>query len=296
MIVLKIIGWIICILLLIIAAILAFTILFLSVKIKLKVSVNEEKDKDVRFRLQYGFINLKIYPEQFTEEKKEKYKKLFEKIKAKLSDEEKKEISKIEKQIIAEEKQIEDFNERQTKREALGEDPSKIDELIYEIRQIDFKKIKDIIEKLKTTFTADDLSDISHYIIEKTANLPEKFRKKFIIEKLFFILTYGCANDAAKGAIEYGRICSVVYPFFGKLASRFKLREYDIDMNPDFLSKENQFRGALVCSFRPINFISILTIYGVAIVNKVSGKVIKNKIKNKKTDKVNKQKQVVENN
>lgn len=294
MIVLKIIGWIIAVILIIIALVLVTTILLMSVKIKLKCSINEEKPKDFKFRVQYGFLNLKIYPEQFTEEKIAKFKKLIKKLKDKFIDEDKKEISKIEDQLKAEEKQIEDFNERKDKRKILGEDPSKIDELVYEIRQIDFKKIKDLYEKLQSGFAKEDLSELFSYILDKTTKLPNKFKKKFIIEKLFFILTYGCASDAAKGAIEYGAICSVVYPFFGKLASSFKLREYNIDITPDFLTQKNDFTGAFVCSFRLINFISIFMIYGISVFNKTSSKYLKNKIKNK--SKTKNKKQIVKNN
>lgn len=294
LIVLKIIGWIIAVILIIIALVLVTTLILMSIKIKLKCSINEEAPKDFRFRMQYGFLNLKIYPEQFTEEKRAKFKKLIEKLKEKFIDEDKKEISKIENQLKAEEKQIEDFNERKDKRKLLGENPSKIDEIIYEIRQVDFKKIKDLYEKLQDDFSKEDLSEIFSYILDKTAKLPAKLKNKFVIEQLFFILNFGCADDAAKGAIEYGSICSIVYPFFGKLASGFKLREYDIDITPDFLTQKNDFTGAFVCSFRLINFISIFMVYGITIFNKTSSKFLKNKIKNKR--KVKNTKQIVKNN
>ena len=76
----KILLWIILICLGL--TLLGFLMVVLALSIKIQVGFDYDED-GIRFRMKYGFIPFKIYPEMFTKEKMEKRKRKFEKLKRK---------------------------------------------------------------------------------------------------------------------------------------------------------------------------------------------------------------------
>jgi hypothetical protein len=60
--------------------------------------------------------------------------------------------------------------------------------------------------------------------------------KSLVIEELY--LDIGCAKkDAAETAIYYGEVCAALYPMLGALASKCKIKKYDINVYPDYLAR-----------------------------------------------------------
>lgn len=49
-------------------------------------------------------------------------------------------------------------------------------------------------------------------------------------------------GDAARTAILYGNVCSVVYTAFGVLVNNIKCKDYHINIVPDFQSQESRIR------------------------------------------------------
>ena len=67
------------------------------------------------------------------------------------------------------------------------------------------------------------------------------------IRKFVFDLSIA-TDDAAKTAIEYGEVCCVVYPIisFIEANTNFKLKTNNINIRPDFDSKDSKFKVSVL--------------------------------------------------
>ena len=60
--------------------------------------------------------------------------------------------------------------------------------------------------------------------------------KSVVAEELW--LDVRCAKgDAAETAIYYGEVCAALWPMLGSLASKCKLKKYDVNIYPDYLAR-----------------------------------------------------------
>lgn len=60
--------------------------------------------------------------------------------------------------------------------------------------------------------------------------------KSLVVEELY--LDVACTKgDAAATAVYYGEVCAALYPMLGALASKCKLKKYDINIYPDYLAR-----------------------------------------------------------
>lgn len=251
MIVLKIIGWIILVFFALQLLVLIITSLLLAVKVTLGLDFGENGTK---VRLKWGFLKFNLYPEQFTPEKIEWYnaklKPFFDRIKAR-------------KQNKNTEKEVEQPNER------MG-----IDEIWAKIKAFDFEgayaKAKSMFEKLGGF---GGIIEILQYIASKTKVMFSKILKHIVIKELFVDLTVA-GDDAADTAMNYGKTCAAVFPALGIICTNMKVRECDVDINPDFLAKENTGDLHTVIAFRPIFLLMTLTGFGTKIINKVIFKLL----------------------
>lgn len=251
MIVLKIIGWIILVFLVLQLLVLIITSLLLAVKVTLGLDFGESGTK---VRLKWGFFKINLYPEQFTPEKIEWYKTklrpFIEKIKAR-------------KQNKNTEKEVEQTTERMD-----------IDEIWAKIKAFDFEgayaKAKGMFEKLGGF---GGTVEILQYIASKTKVMLGKLLKHIVIKELFVDLTVA-GNDAADTAMNYGKTCAAVFPALGTICTNMKVKEYDVEINPDFLAKENNGDLHTVIAFRPIFIIMALTGFGTKIINKIIFKLL----------------------
>ncbi len=66
-------------------------------------------------------------------------------------------------------------------------------------------------------------------------------------------------DDAAKTAIEYGAVCSVVYPVLAELSTLAKIKYKKIDISSDFESKTSKFNFSL--KIRLYIFYCLITAY-----------------------------------
>ncbi len=251
MIVLKIIGWIILILLAIQLLLLVVISLLLTVKVTLGFDFGES---GTRVRFKWGFFSLKVYPEMFTPEKIELYKSkfsfIFEKIK-------KRKAKKAEKA-----------------QEEPEEEKKDIDEIWAKIKAFDFEgayaKLKELFSKLGGF---EGTIEILQYFASKTKVMVSKVLKHIIIKELFVDFTVA-GDDAADTAINYGKTCAAVFPALGTICTNMKVREYDVDINPDFLAKKSTGDLHTVVAFRPIFIVMALVGYGMKLVNKVIFKLL----------------------
>ncbi|NCC86962.1 MAG: DUF2953 domain-containing protein [Clostridia bacterium] len=251
MIVLKIIGWIILIFLALQLLLLIITSLLLTVKVTLGLDFGENGTK---VKLKWGFFKINLYPEQFTPERIEWYKSKLKPFIVRI---------KARKQNKNTEKKVEQPKEKMD-----------IDEIWAKIKAFDFEgayaKAKDMFEKLGGF---GGTIEILQYIASKTKVMFTKVLKHIVIKELFVDLTVA-GNDAADTAMNYGKTCAAVFPALGTICTNMKVREYNVDINPDFIAKKNNGDLHTVIAFRPIFILMALTGFGTKIINKIIFKLL----------------------
>ena len=163
------------------------------------------------------------------------------------------------------------------------------------------KKIKAPKKKgglLKTLYEAegiDGLVTILRTTLYHTGTFLNSLMRGFVIDELY--VDVRCSKqDAAETAVYYGEVCSVLFPLFGALASKCRLKKYDINVYPDYLAKFSDASFVTKLHFTPIYLLGITLAYvfrllfGVIlkVVFKISGA---NKNKKSSRDKNNKSKE-----
>lgn len=279
MIVLKIIGWIILVIIGLQLLGLVIATLLMAVKVTLGLDFGES---GTRVRLKWGFFKINLYPEQFTPEKIESYKAKFEKLKAKF------EPFLEKRRAKQEEKKAAQAEEEQP------EEEKGFDAVWEKIKTFDFEgayaKLKSIFARLGGF---NGVIEILKYVASKTKVMVRKILKHIVIKELFVDLTVS-GNDAADTAMNYGKTCAAVFPAMGAICTNMKVREYDLEVNPDFLAKSNTGDLHTVLAFRPIFLVMALIGYGLKIMRKIIFKVLFSKSEgNENIKKNNKEKEKI---
>lgn len=106
--------------------------------------------------------------------------------------------------------------------------------------------------------------------------------KHFIFRELKLYVAVG-AGDAADTAVLYGKTCAVVYPAFGLITSTCKVKEYDCNVEPNFLGAQKSATFRAVCSLRPIFVTNSVVVLAFKLLFKVVLKLLKNKPKAQKS-------------
>ena len=106
--------------------------------------------------------------------------------------------------------------------------------------------------------------------------------RAFVIENLTVLLRVSAGDDAAQTAIKYGKVCSAVYPAMGFICSNMKVKQYDVNVVPDFISAENTATFKLSLSVRPIKLTNAVIVLAFRLIFKVLLKLLKGSKKNDK--------------
>ena len=107
--------------------------------------------------------------------------------------------------------------------------------------------------------------------------------RAFVIENLTVLLRVSAGDDAAQTAIKYGKVCSAVYPAMGFICSNMKVKQYDANVVPDFISAENTATFKLSLSVRPIKLTNAVIVLAFRLIFKVLLKLLKGSKKNDKS-------------
>lgn len=105
--------------------------------------------------------------------------------------------------------------------------------------------------------------------------------RAFVIENLKLLLKVSSGDDAARNAIKYGKVCSAVYPSMGFICSNMKVKKYEVNVVPDFISQENKAQFALSLSVRPIKLTNAVVVLAFRLLFKVLLKLLKGSKKKK---------------
>ncbi len=229
----------------IILGIIALIVILFSIK----VSVTAEYADSFSLDVQWLFIKLHIFPQ--TEEQKAKR----EAKKAKKEEKKKKKKKKPEKEKPKEEKKEEDK-------------PSEPKKNIF----------KDFYENQGFGATV----ELVRTAAAQLGGFLGSVYRAFVIENLQLLLKVSSGDDAAQNAIKYGKVCSAVYPSMGFICSNMKVKKYEVNVVPDFISQENKAQFALSLSVRPIKLTNAVVVLAFKLLLKVLLKLLKgSKKKNK---------------
>ncbi len=124
-------------------------------------------------------------------------------------------------------------------------------------------------------------------LIRNTANSLDKLvhslKKHIVFRELYLWMTVTGNCDAAETALNYGKICQMVFPSMSFICSNLTVKKYDVEIEPDFLGYKNTAQFAFSVSIRPIFLINAVIVLAVRLVFKVVLKFligIKDKSKN----------------
>lgn len=210
----------------------------------IKVSVTAVYDETFTLDIKWFFIKLRIYPED--EEKKAK-----------------KEAKKAEKE--------------QKKKNSKKEKPKK--EKTEESASPKGNIFKDFYNNQGFAATV----NLIRTAAAQLGGFLKGVYRAFVIENLTVLLKVSAGDDAAQTAIKYGKVCSAVYPAMGFICSNMKVKQYDVNVVPDFISAENTATFKLSLSVRPIKLTNAVIVLAFRLIFKVLLKLLKGSKKNDKS-------------
>ncbi len=103
------------------------------------------------------------------------------------------------------------------------------------------------------------------------------FKKHFIIDDLYLWMVISKNQDAAGTAVEYGNVCKDVFPPLGYICSTLKVKNYDVNIEPDFIGTFSSAQFVFNASLRPIFLINYGIVFAVRIVKNVVLKILRAK-------------------
>jgi len=119
----------------------------------------------------------------------------------------------------------------------------------------------------------DALLDLIKYTAESVCGAFKKIFKAFVFKELFVNLSVS-KGDAAKTAIEYGKVCAQVFPAMGLICSNVKVRKYALNVSPDFIENKNKAVLHAYISVIPIKLTNAVVALGIKLLLKVLLKIL----------------------
>ncbi|MGN0568401.1 MAG: DUF2953 domain-containing protein [Acutalibacteraceae bacterium] len=210
----------------------------------IKVSVTAVYDETFTLDIKWLFIKLRIYPEDEEKEAKKEAKKAEKEQKKKNSKKEKPKKEKTEESASPKSNIFKDFYNNQG-----------------------FAATVNLIRTAAA----------------QLGGFLKGVYRAFVIENLTVLLRVSEGDDAAQTAVKYGKVCSAVYPAMGFICSNMKVKQYDVNVVPDFISAENTATFKLSLSVRPIKLTNAVIVLAFRLIFKVLLKLLKGSKKNDKS-------------
>lgn len=120
---------------------------------------------------------------------------------------------------------------------------------------------------LKTLIDAEGVDGILA-ILKKVMSYTKSFfggmLRAFIIDE--FYLDIRCTrSDAASTAIYYGEVCAAVFPLLGSLASKYRIKKYDVRVYPDYIARFSDASFAACVHITPLRLIGTSFAYALKL-------------------------------
>ena len=210
----------------------------------IKVSVTAVYDETFTLDVKWLFIKLRIYPEDEEKRAKKEAKKAEKDQKKKISKQEKPKKEKTEESASPKSNIFKDFYNNQG-----------------------FAATVNLIRTAAA----------------QLGGFLKGVYRAFVIENLTVLLKVSAGDDAAQTDVKYGKVCSAVYPAMGFICSNMKVKQYDVNVVPDFISAENTATFKLSLSVRPIKLTNAVIVLAFKLIFKVLLKLLKGSKKNDKS-------------
>ena len=128
---------------------------------------------------------------------------------------------------------------------------------------------------LKTLYEAEGVDGLI-LLLQRLVGYTKTFfangLKGMVIDELF--LEICCAKgDAAETAIYYGEVSAAVFPLLGALASKYRLKKYDVNVYPDYLARFSDVSFVTAVHLTPMYLICITVAYAFKLLFGVAGQV-----------------------
>lgn len=80
-----------------------------------------------------------------------------------------------------------------------------------------------------------------------------KLTRRVVISPLYLNIVLGDENkDASELAIEYGKLCPIIYTMLGLIASKINIKKQKVNISVDYTAKQNDFRCLAVICTKPL--------------------------------------------
>lgn len=112
-----------------------------------------------------------------------------------------------------------------------------------------------VLELIKNTYAA-------------LSGMMKRIMKSIIINDIDLRMIVS-SGDAASTAIEYGKICSEVFPAMGAISSNVKVKKHNIDIRPDFINSIKKAQFHIDLSVTPLRITNAALILGIQLLFKV---------------------------
>ena len=136
-------------------------------------------------------------------------------------------------------------------------------------------KKESFLHMLYRTHGVDGILELTRKLFSYLGKFTGGLFKSLVVEELY--LDVRCAKgDAAETAIYYGEVCSALWPMLGALASKCKLKKYDINIYPDYLARFSSASFFAKCRVYPIYVTGItLALVGRLVFKLLLGMLLK---------------------
>lgn len=100
-------------------------------------------------------------------------------------------------------------------------------------------------------------------ILRIVKDFSGSIRRNLIVKKLIIAVVVG-GDDAYQTAMNFGYVCSGVYPVVGGLSALLEFKKLpEIDIKVDFDSKQNKANLFFQLAIKPLNILTSAGIYGI---------------------------------
>lgn len=228
----------------ILLSLLAIVIALLFVKVRIIAEYGENPTA----RLKWLFFDLPLYPKEEKQPKAEKTKK----------------EKKKKKSAPAEETVITDTPPAAQEVQPLPEESEKKESLLHMFYRCN-NGAEGIIQLLKRV--------VSYFDTFLGGVL-----RSIVVSELYMDITVG-TRDAAQTALRYGEICSAAFPLLGAIVSKYKIRKYDFNIEPDFLAYKSEYGMYTDIYVRPAFLIGRTLALGLKLIFGVVLKIVFNMLR-----------------
>jgi len=138
-------------------------------------------------------------------------------------------------------------------------------------------KEKEELSRAEEMLRSEGVLAVVHYYIEMTRLIGTALKRlvrTITVDKLILNLIVA-SDDASDTAVNYGRVCSVIYPAQALIESIVRVKKRDINIKPDFLLEKGNVNGEIRLHVLPVRVLWALLMFFIGYIgNTTSTKTV----------------------